>query len=236
MHTLVTTYNSVPNYNSAAVKMLPPRQLIQQSLPTVSIDVYQAGPLPEFSQLRPVHQVSYHPIPISEALPELPPRPDYAAQVRIGSVGDLLIGGIVGSKFNGGFADAIGKIRADGFSLDNLKGVGKLSLKAGGLSAGLSGAVSAFQNIKATVRGDISEREAFGNIGADTIGGLMTGTTAGLGAGAATLALRSFGLAGLPLTIGAAAAGALGGLGGSKLYEVTGLRNRVFDAFSAFLG
>ena len=64
----------------------------------------------------------------------------------------------------------------------------------------------------------------------------MSGTTAGIGAGAATLALKSFGAGGLVLTIGAAAAGALGGLGGSKLYEATGLRQRVYNAASAFLG
>ena len=38
----------------------------------------------------------------------------------------------------------------------------------------------------------------------------------------------SFGASGLILSIGAAAAGALGGIGGSKLYELSGLRNRVY--------
>lgn len=232
MQTLVTTYNPSPNCIQTTVALRAPRQLVQQALPTVSIDVYQPAPFPTAPQQQgPV----YTPIPSNTPLPCLPPKPNAADQIKIGSVGDLLIGGMVGQKFHGDFADAIGKIRSDGFSLDNLKGLGKLSLKAGGLSAGISGAVSAFQNISASVRGEITGRDAIGNVGADTVGGLMSGTTAGLGAGAATLALRSLGVAGLPLTIGAVAAGALGGLGGAKLYDVSGLRDRVFNAVSAFL-
>ena len=90
--------------------------------------------------------------------------------------------------------------------------------------------------IGAAASGKISAREAASNVTTDTVGGLLSGSTAGIGAGAATLALRSLGAGGLVLSIGAAAAGAIGGIGGSKLYEATGLRNRVFNAAKAFLG
>lgn len=159
-----------------------------------------------------------------------PVRSFYPDEVRIGNVGELLIGGFVGNKHGDAFSDVISKFKTDGLKWGNIKALGSASLKAGGLAAGLSGAASAWQNIGAVSKGLITTRDAIGNVAADSVGGLMSGTSAGLGAGAASLALRSFGVAGLPLTIGAAAAGALGGLGGSKLFEVTGLRSRVFDA------
>lgn len=175
-------------------------------------------------------------------MPGVQPQPPAAGdafepeQIRIGPVGDLLIGGFVGNKFEGQFAEAIKNLKTNGVTMPGLKGLGQASLKAGGLSAALSGAVSTFQNIGAVASGKISARNAVSNVASDSIGGLMAGTTAGIGAGAASLALSSLGVAGLPLTIGAAAAGALGGLGGAQLYEATGLRDRVFRAARAFFG
>lgn len=186
---------------------------------------------------------SYQPSRPAQPLPCLPTAPGdqpfdgiSPEQVRVGHIGELLIGGIVGHTHNVAFADAIDKLRTNGMNMTDLKGLGQVSLKAGGLSAGITAAVSAVQNIGAAASGKISAREAASNVTTDTVGGLMSGTTAGLGAGAATLALRSMGAGGLVLSIGAAAAGAIGGIGGSKLYEITGLRNRVFNAAKAFLG
>lgn len=185
---------------------------------------------------------SYQPaVPSGPCLPSLPPDPNpphdgiNPENIQVGNVGQLLIGGIVGNRHHVEFADAIGNLKTNGFSLAGLKTLGSASLKAGGLSAGITAAVSSFQNIGAAFQGKISGKEAVSNVTSDTVGGMLTGTTAGIGAGAATLALRSFGVSGLALSIGAAAAGALGGLGGSKLYEATGLRNRVFKAAQAFL-
>ncbi len=159
---------------------------------------------------------------------------DEARQIKIGHVGELLIGGITGVKHGAIFADALQKFKTEGFSMGNLKGLGMASLKAGGLSAGITGAISAVQNIGGVASGKISAKWAISNVAADSVGGMVSGTTAGIGAGAATLALRSFGIAGLPLTIGAAVAGAVGGMGGSRLYEATGLKERFARATHEF--
>lgn len=156
-------------------------------------------------------------------------------RVRIGNVGELLIGGIAGYQNHAQIADAIGKLKTNGMNAADLKTLGQASLKAGGLSAGISAAASAFVNIGAAVQGKISGKEAVGNVTTDTVGGLLAGTTAGLGAGAASLALRSFGAGGLVLSIGAAAAGAIGGLVGNRLYDASGLRGRVYNAAQGFM-
>lgn len=193
-------------------------------------------PLPHLIQVSQP-QLPCYPVPGAQPLPPAPGGEAFGPeQVRIGPVGDLLIGGFVGNKFEGQFAEAIKNLKTNGITMPGLKGLGQASLKAGGLSAALSGAVSTFQNIGAVASGKISARNAVSNVATDSIGGLMAGTTAGIGAGAASLALSSLGVAGLPLTIGAAAAGALGGLGGAQLYEATGLRTRVFNAARAFFG
>jgi len=200
---------------------------------------FHSTPLLPLDQLRQPARPPIHYLPPPANLMPLPLPADHyqrpADEIKIGLIGDLLIGGFTAHQTGGRFADALQNLRTNGFSLGGLKSLGSASLQAGKISAGLSGAVSAVQNIGAVSKGLITTRDAIGNISADTVGGLLTGTTAGLGAGAATLALSSFGVAGLPLTIGAAAAGALGGLGGAKLYSAIGLRDRVFDAVQTLI-
>jgi hypothetical protein len=157
-------------------------------------------------------------------------------QIRIGNVGELLVGGITGYANHAPIADALAKLKTDGFkNLADYKALGQASLKAGALSAGITAGVSAFQNIVAAAQGKIDGKDAVSNVTTDTVGGLLAGTTAGLGAGAASLALRSLGAGGLVLSIGASVAGALGGLAGNRLYDATGLRQRVFNSAQAFL-
>lgn len=236
MQTAITTSTTVMTTTYAAPPaMRNPREILYPLKPDVPPDYYApsmpAAPLP---MLPPQPPVVFQPpaAPPVAALPE--EKPFRAQDVKIGHVGELLIGGITGVKHNAAFADALQKFKTDGFSMDNLKGLGKVSLKAGALSAGITGAVSAFENVRAAASGKITGKEAISNVTADSIGGMLSGTTAGIGAGAATMALRSFGVAGLPLTIGAAVAGALGGLGGSRLYEATGLKDRFFRATHEF--
>lgn len=225
MSTYISTSTVTTVYQNPGARLLcPPRHLFQEAPAPVS----------------PVDH--FHPsVPTQAPLPQLPggsePFDGISPQnIRVGNVGELLIGGMVGHKYNAQFADAIGQLKTNGFNMVGLKALGQASLKAGGFSAGITAAVSAFQNIGAAAQGKIAGKEAISNVASDTVGGLMSGTTAGIGAGAATLALKSFGASGLVLSIGAAAVGALGGLGGSKLYEASGLRQRVYNAASAFLG
>lgn len=152
----------------------------------------------------------------------------YPDQVRIGNIGDMLIGGIAGGVTHQAMAHAMQNLKTNGFSWGGLKGLGSAGLKGGAIGAGLSAVSSAIENIGARSKGLITTRDAVSNIATDSIGGLLSGTTASVSAGAGNLALSSLGLGGLPLTIGASVAGAIGGIGASKLFDITGLRNRVF--------
>ncbi len=228
MQTVISSQTTVTTSYQGRL-LCPPRHLFDEAhahpaFPSQPIDSYQ----PTFPGRPPV-QIPALP-PGEKPFDGIPPN-----QVRVGNVGELLIGGIVGHTHHQAFADAIDKLRSNGLNLTDLKGLGQASLKAGGLSAGITAAVSAVQNISAAASGKISVKEATSNVTSDTVGGMLSGSTAGIGAGAATLALRSMGAGGIVLSIGAAAAGAVGGIAGSKLYEASGLRERVFNAAKAFL-
>lgn len=229
METFVTS--TTTSYRSSG-PLLYPLQSIMPAAPQAPIQMVPMVPVMPVDCYRP-SQPMQAPIP---ALPN-PNCIDGIApeQVRIGNVGELLIGGISGYQNHAQIADAIDKLRTNGMNLADAKALGQASLKAGGLSAGISAAASAFQNISAVAQGKLSGKDAVSNVTTDTVGGLMAGTTAGLGAGAASLALKSIGAGGLVLSIGAAAAGALGGLLGNRLYDGSGLRNRVYNAAQGFM-
>lgn len=233
METFVTSTSVTTSYRSAGPLLYPLQTLMPQA-PQAPMPVPVQIPM----QQGPCFPVdNYHPGPVQAPLPGNDNCIDGipANQIRIGNVGELLIGGIAGHANHAQVADAIAKLKTNGMNIADLKTLGQASLKAGGLSAGISAAASAFVNIGAVAQGKISGKDAVSNVTTDTVGGLMAGTTAGLGAGAASLALRSFGAGGLVLSIGAAAAGAIAGLGGSKLYEATGLRQRVYNAAQGFM-
>ncbi len=187
----------------------------------------QASPYIGTAGRPPQQTLPSHGIQLTEHAYIGPVETFYPDQVRIGLVGDMLAGGIIGGVLHQDMATAIDGLRS-GFSWGGLKNLGAVGLKAGAMGAGISAVSSAVQNISARSKGLITTRDAISNVGTDSVGGLLSGTTAGLAAGAGSLALRSFGVAGLPLTIGAAAAGAIGGVGASKLFDVTGLRDKVF--------
>lgn len=141
-------------------------------------------------------------------------------------VSGLLSGGITGGMMHNQVSDAFKSFKSQGMGA-GFKNLGMATLKSAGIGGLVSGLISGVQNGAAAARGEMSKADAGGNVAADTIGGLLGGAGAGISAGLGSLALRSFGLAGIPLTVAAAAAGALGSVGVNYLYNSSGLRDNL---------
>jgi len=166
----------------------------------------------------------YHPAPIPAG-----------AGPSSGLVGSLLAGGVVGAITHKQTADALRSFKSGiGTGLKNL---GLSSLKSGAIGAGVMGAVSGIQNFAAASRGEITKAAAGGNVAADTVGGLLAGVGGGLAAGTASMALGSFMPGGgILMTIGAAAAGALGATGANFLYQSSGARDSIANSVRSAMG
>lgn len=104
-------------------------------------------------------------------------------------------------------------------ALPTLQKLGGTTLKGAGLSALVAAGVSAVSNGVSVVRGKLDGQAAVQNVVTDSIGGAVGGLGAVSAAGAGSLMLRSFGIAGLPLTIGTIAFGALGGVAAGKVAQ-----------------
>lgn len=150
-------------------------------------------------------------------------------------VGSLLSGSVTGAVMHQQTANALRSFRSEGIGA-GFKNLGISSLKSAGIGAAVSGLISGVQNFAAASRGEMTKADAGGNIAADTVGGILAGAGAGLTAGLGSLALGSFGAGGLALTIGAAAAGALGSVGVNYLYNSSGLRDSIAGSMRKALG
>lgn len=113
-----------------------------------------------------------------------------------------------------GTPEAPGGIKA---ALPGIQKVMFNGLKGAGLSALVSAGVSAVTNGVGVVSGKTDSQTAFNNVVGDTISGAVGGFTGVTAAGAGNLLLSSMGMAGIPLTIGTVAFGAVGGILGGKL-------------------
>jgi hypothetical protein len=141
-------------------------------------------------------------------------------------ISSILAGGITGGMTHNQTADALKSFKSQGMGA-GFKNLGMATLKSAGIGALVSGLVSGVQNGAAAARGEMSKADAGGNVAADTVGGILAGAGAGIGAGIGSLALRSFGVAGLPLTVAAVAVGALGSVGVNHLFNSSGLRDNI---------
>ena len=141
-------------------------------------------------------------------------------------ISSILSGGITGGMMHNQTSDAFKSFKSQGMGA-GFKNLGMATLKSAGIGGLVSGLISGVQNGAAAARGEMSKADAGGNVAADTVGGLLGGAGAGISAGLGSLALRSFGLAGIPLTVAAAAAGALGSVGVNYLYNSSGLRDNL---------
>lgn len=104
-------------------------------------------------------------------------------------------------------------------ALPALQKIGLASMKGAGLSAMVTAGVSAISNGVGVARGKFDGQTAVQNVISDSIGGAIGGFGAVTAAGAGTMLLQSFGMVGLPLTIGTVAFGALGGVSTGMLAQ-----------------
>lgn len=179
---------------------------------------------------------TYNPYPMYPVYPVYPPMPiGSPEQGKVGMVGKILSGGMAGGVTYQQTGEALKAIKA-GQTGPGFKTLGFSMLKAGGIGAGVSGVISIAKNLSLVSKGMQTNADAGGNIAADTVGGLLAGATGGLTAGAAGLALSAMGVAGLPLTIGAVAAGALGAVGADMLFQTTGARDNFAMSIRRSLG
>jgi len=91
------------------------------------------------------------------------------------------------------------------------------SMKGAGLSALVASGISAITNGISVARGQSDAKTAVNNVVSDSITGAIGGFGAVSLGGAGTMLLSSFGLVGLPLTIGTVAIGAAGGVLAGRL-------------------
>lgn len=156
----------------------------------------------------------------------------------IGSlVGRTLSGGYVGYRYSNEMAtithDTFVSVK-DGISQGHfgeafkglaggLKSSGIIAVKAGGISSAINAATSLVSNTFETIAGRETASEAVGNVGADTVGGFLSGIGASIFSGVSTLGLSLAGTAGLPLTIIGVAGGAVGSVLIDKAYKGAGL-------------
>lgn len=171
---------------------------------------------------------TYQPGPYTPAPPVMP----LSGGPKAGIIGSLLAGGVTGAVMHQRTADAIKSFKTEGFGA-GLKNLGGASLKSGLIGAGLMGAISGIRNFAASSRGEITTAQAGGNVAADTIGGILAGTGGGLTSGLASLALgKMMPGGGILMTIGAAAAGAIGATGVNFLYDSSGLRDKIANGIA----
>ncbi|MEZ0368484.1 MAG: hypothetical protein ACAI44_05275 [Candidatus Sericytochromatia bacterium] len=167
---------------------------------------------------------TYQPAPYYPA----PPMPLGAYGPKAGLVGSLLAGGVAGGVMGARTADALRSFKTDGFGA-GMKNLGMSSLKSGLIGAGIMGLVSGVKNMAAASRNEITKGQAGGNVVADSVGGILAGSSAGLSAGLISMAFKGGGVLG---TVAAVAAGALGATGVNMLYEGSGLRDKIASSIA----
>ena len=154
------------------------------------------------------------------------------AQSHAGTVATLLTE--AGTGISGAFKGGLGGIRAAlPAALEWGKGFLNTMGRATGLSALISGGISAVSNTIGVLAGRVTGRDAVGNVAADTTSGAVSGIGAAFSsAGAVMIASAFTPLAPLtvPLAIGA---GVLGAIGSDQLFKVSGAYNWVKEKVSS---
>lgn len=153
------------------------------------------------------------------------------------TLGNIVSGGIIAHKYSAEVATAtkstIDIVKAEGLSVEPIKytasNLVSTTLKTMGLSALISGGISTVSNLINIVAGRVKTPEAVGNIVADTLTSTVTGLGALVTGGVGSLALSCFGIAGLPLTIGSIALGAIGAVLTDKLIKKVGVHDAIRD-------
>ena len=188
--------------------------------------------------------------PIGSTNPQSGPNPvtrtDNFTQIGT-AIGNAAAGGAASFKYSAQFSSTLKstittvKTTEGGFgskmkaSLPGAKALGMTTLKAGGIGALVSGAVSAITNGIDVLQGKKTGSEAIGTFAADTANGSI-GAMAGVAAGGITTMLLGTALAGTPLLIVGVGVGALAAVLSDKLFKGSGaydgIRNSVIGTTS----
>ena len=161
----------------------------------------------------------------------------------MGTVSSALGGAAVGALQGTKIANAIRPPKVDpgteGIS-SKLSPAGKTiltsGLKAGGIGAAIGGVFSGIENLMKLSKNEITGAEATGNIIADSSVGFFTGIGGVAAGGLGAMAMGAMGMAGLPVTIGAAAVGLVGAVGMDFLLRKTGIRQAISDGIRSVFG
>lgn len=166
---------------------------------------------------------------------------------KIGSyVGSIGGGGFASYKFNGAVAanykNTLDMIHNGSGVGNTFKAIfkggvefGKISLKAGGISALVGGGISLVINGYQAATGKIQTSEAAGNIAADAVTSAVGGIGAVAIGGTVTWGLGRF-LTGMPLTIIGIGAGIAGSVLATHLFKKTGVDQAVRDGVKGMFG
>lgn len=163
----------------------------------------------------------------SSAAELLPP------ELCFGNVDRLLLGRVAAGMAQPSLVKLLDSLSTENMNPAGLAQLGAGSLRAGLMSATFSGLYASIHRFSAVHKGQVSLQQAGIQILTDTLGGFGAGAVAGLGVGVSTLTLRSLGVGGLPLALGAAAVGAVSGLGATQYYHHSGWRERVANTLAA---
>ncbi|MBF2052664.1 MAG: hypothetical protein IGS03_04265 [Candidatus Sericytochromatia bacterium] len=161
-----------------------------------------------------------------------PTRPGSATELLppelcFGNVDKLLLGRVAAGMAQPSLVKLLDSLSTENLNPAGLAQLGAGSLRAGLMSATFSGLYASIHRFSAVHKGQVSLQQVSTQVLTDTLGGFGAGAVAGLGVGVSTLALRSLGVGGLPLALGAAAVGAVSGLGATQYYHQSGWRERV---------
>jgi hypothetical protein len=156
-------------------------------------------------------------------------------ELCFGAVDSLLISRVAASMSQPSFVEALDNLRTSDLRFAGFKSLGTASFKAGMIGASLSAAYASIHHFGAARRGQISQQTATSRVITDSVGGFGAGAASGLGTGMATVAFRSLGVAGIPLSLGSATLGAISGLGATLAYEASGLRQHVASSTETWL-
>lgn len=154
-------------------------------------------------------------------------------ELCFGQTDKLLLGRVAAGMTQPSLIKLLDTLSTEGIPSGSLAQLGAGSLRAGLMSATFSGLYASIHRFSAVQKGEVSLPQATTQVLTDTLGGFGAGAAAGLGVGASTLAMRALGVSGLPLALGAAAVGAVSGLGATQYYHHSGWRARVASTLAA---
>lgn len=197
--------------------------------PAITGDSLPSGPAARNATFRPAVEgvkagggkaAGFTPLAIGQGINEV---------ANIGFIGNLLIMGNAAVKGGQAAAPAVGSLwnAVKSFDLEGIwnagKSLGSIGLSTAGKSAGFAGALSLVVNGWRMLNNQISVSVAGARVVGDAVAGAAGGFAGAIAGGVGLTLLGALGIAGAPLTIGAALVGMIGYHYGDKMMRQTGV-------------